>query len=1068
MLKFRDIYQRRCELFLDSEYMPEAAVHRLLYSHRDAAAVGLEVWSVPVDEPGDPLPPAFVDAIKQAYRPAQVGDTFGPSWSTHWFRVSVRIPGGADWRGRRVLLRWEAGCEAMVWSAGGVPLQGLSEQDRSEHVLTEAAEPGAETLLYIELACNAMFGNGPHLIGPPDAARTFRLATAEIAVRDEGVLRFLRDMHDVVDLARSLPRDSARAEEALHAANAAVNAFQAGGGVGAAQAPLDAFLQQPGAPGRFRISAIGHCHIDTAWLWRFRETRRKAARSWASQLRLLERFPAFHFACPQMLQLEWVRQDYPALFAQVRAAAAGGRFIPIGGAWVEMDGNMPSGESFVRQLLYGQRFMRAHFGTTSRVFWLPDSFGYHAQLPQIMALAGMPYFLTQKISWNNIDRFPHSSFHWEGLDGTRVLAHFPPADTYTSGAGVGDLRKTEAGCRDLGRTREAMLVFGHGDGGGGPTAAMLARLERLRDTDGLPRIRQEDPVAFFERLAQRPGLLAWRGELYLEFHRGALTSQAKSKFYNRRCEGLLREAELVATLLRVCRGPHAAGPAYPAAELEALWKQVLLNQFHDVLPGSSIEAVYHDTSRAYQDVELQASRIREQAMRALFGIGTPHSTAAADSTAASDSSAIVFLNTVPFARSDVVLVPFDPDPHSPQPGVLAVEGVPGLAMAHMDAVRCAAPPPVSVARLAGEFVLENAFCRVHVSDCGQITQMLDKRHARQVFSAPANALWLYDDQPNAWDAWDVEAFYRETGRCLDAAGTVEVGMQGPVLASLVRTVRISAASSLTQIISLSCLGAQVEFYCSIDWFEQHKLLRVLFPVNVAADQASYECPFGQVARPTHANTSWDAARFEACGHRYVDLSEPGYGVALLNDSKYGHSVHGSVMGMSLLRAPKSPDATADMSRHIVRWAVFPHKGTAEQACVVGEAYKFNSPLRWASAPRASYDPAWLGCPLLAFAGADADADPPLVIDTVKMAEDSAAVILRCYEPRGARGSARLQPHPLLQVSSLAVCDLLEADAPHLCALGGSEHAGWVVPYRPFQIITLRMDIAVRPSKPSLL
>lgn len=905
---------------------------------------------------------------------------------------------------------------------------------------------------------NGMFGV------PVGGDRRARLMTAEIVVIDEAVEELIGSMKMVIGMAKEV--EGSRGAQALTAATRAIEAVDFDSSplnVAAAQGILDTFLGQQGAPGRFKVHAIGHCHIDTAWLWPYRETKRKCVRSWASQLRLLERHPSYHFCLPQMQQLDWLRVGYPQLWSEVKARVAEGRLIPIGGSWVEMDGNMPGGEAICRHLLYGQRFIKEHFGFHSRVFWLPDTFGYLPQFPQLLKLAGMSYFLTQKLSWNAINKMPVSSFWWRGLDGSTLLAHFPPADTYTSDASVREIKKSEEGCKQKAVSNDALLVFGHGDGGGGPTEAMIRRLERLGDTDGLPIVTQCDPLDFFKQLEKSSSHLpTWQGELYLELHRGTLTSQAKIKYYNRRCESLMREAEAasaLAALLLQSTAPDAF--PYPAADLERLWKLVLLNQFHDVLPGSSIEAVYHDASKIYQQVEYEASRIRELAIRAIF-----HHARLSTAAEMNAQPSIVFFNTTPFTRSDIVVVPYDPDPDSPQPGVLAIQDIPPLSMATLpEATKCNSRGSVSVRALSDptpSFIMENDFCRVHVDGHGRILSYWDKVEGREAMESPGNQLWIYEDTPNAWDAWDVDAFYRDKATCLDTCSSVEIGMRGPLLVSIIRRVKISATSSMTQVISLNCVSPLLDFYSSVEWSEAHRFLRVLFPVAIASDYATFETAFGQLRRPTHANTSWDAAKFEICAHRFVDLSEPGYGVALLNDSKYGHSVRGNVIGLSLLRAPKYPDPTCDQSKHIIRYALLPHAGTPEDAGVHGEAYKYNNPLRWTSVPRGSYDPAWLDKPFMAFAWHGLKPTqrsmPPLVLDTIKQPEDSTAnpnvVIVRAYEPVGARGTAQLVLHPILKLTSMQACNILEEPQSELCTT--TPHG--VVSFNPFQVITLKLEL----------
>lgn len=718
-----------------------------------------------------------------------------------------------------------------------------------------------------------------------------------------------------------------------------------------------------------------------------------------------------------------------------------------------------------------------------------------------MSKAGIKYFVTQKLSWNNINPFPHTSFWWEGIDGTRVLAHFPPSNTYTAQATAGEVIRSETDHKDIERSREALLLYGHGDGGGGPTEAMISRLEKMNKSAGIfSEICFSTPLEFFRRLeGDAANLLRWRGELYFELHRGTYTSQAQAKFYNRRCETFLREAEMLSVISGVVS--NALLDDYPANELESLWKGVLLNQFHDVLPGSSIASVYKDATKIYQNVEYRAAKIRDDAMNWLFGnrIGSGRSSAGdgdgdgdvdgdvdgdGDGDGEDKDKGIVFFNTTPYPREEVLLVPYDGagrDGGEPQPGVLAIAGIQGLAMASLAQTRVPMTPTshadrrVVLARVeeggqSSRYVMENQFVRVHVDERGHITSFFDKELDREIIDSSGekrgNRLMLYEDLPRYWDAWDVELHHLEKGRCVSEEYPVQlkVEMEGPLLASLSRVVQISPNSTVTQLISLSCLSKRLDFTCRIEWHESHRLLKVDFPVTVRSETASFECPFGMVQRPTHMNTSWDVARFEVCGHRFADLSEADYGVALLNDCKYGYSVRDSLMQLSLLRSPKFPDDTCDMGEHVMRFALFPHQGTAATGDVVAEAVKFNTPLLWTSASPAKYDDRWLNQSVFSFHWQEGGAERnglPLAIDAIKLAEDqSGDIIVRAYEPRGCRGVAVLAVHPLLCLSTLRFCDLLERDVGELQM---DEEGRCIVPFTPFQIVSLRTRIQLGPD-----
>lgn len=689
----------------------------------------------------------------------------------------------------------------------------------------------------------------------------------------------------------------------------------------------------------------------------------------------------------------------------------------------------------------------------------------------------MKYFVTQKLSWNNINTFPHTSFWWEGLDGTKVLTHFPPTNTYTSMATSGDVIKSERDHKDVERSNCAMLLYGHGDGGGGPTYNMLLRLEAMEGAYGVPRLELASPIKFFRALEnEADSLLKWRGELYLELHRGTCTSQARIKYYNRRCETILKEAEMLSFAYGIVSGDLVK--LYPKSELELLWKDVLLNQFHDVLPGSSIAPVYDDAIRIYEQVEYSSVRIRDTAMNMLFGNRVGPTTIVNNLFKEEPLKGIVFFNTTPYEREEVLVVPWDGDASvSPQIGVIAVTGIKGFSM---DTFTKSCVPlndhtmvPVSISaskKGTGHFILENRFIRVHIDSCGHVTSLFDKEVGKDVIMGNSNRLMMYEDLPFYWDAWDVELYHLQKGRCVSETEEkvkLSIEMSGPLLASLLRVVQISPTSMVHQVISLSCLSKRLDFSCRIEWHESHQILKVEFPVMIRSEEASFECPFGMVKRPTHRDTSWDVARFEVCGHRFADLSEPGYGVALLNNCKYGYSVLDSVISLSLLRAPKMPDPECDQGTHVVKFALFPHCGDVVGGKVTEEAVKFNTELLWTSASSSLYDDRWLGKSVLQFycagKGVEFSNDMiPLSIETVKLAEDSSGdVIIRAYEPRGCRGVALLVAHKLLIVEKVKSCDFLENTTGN--DLEGSPSTGYLVPYRPFQVISLRTSIRQNPD-----
>jgi alpha-mannosidase len=652
------------------------------------------------------------------------------------------------------------------------------------------------------------------------------------------------------------------------------------------------------------VYGIGHCHIDTCWLWPWAETKRKVARSWANQCDLMDRYPEHRFTCSQAQQYQWLIRYYPTLYDRVKAYVKKGRFQPIGGSWVEHDTNMPSGESLVRQFLYGQRFFESHFGERCQTFWLPDTFGYSSQLPQLCRLAGMSRFFTQKLSWNNINKFPHTTFNWVALDGSQVLCHMCPSETYTADANFGDVRRSVTQHKSMDQDKTSLLVFGKGDGGGGPTFQMLDKLRRCRgisDNVGLlPRVQMGNSVDdFFGSLEKKAEngtkFVTWYGELYFELHRGTYTTQAKNKLNNRKTEIMMHDVEYLATLATLKDTSYK----YPKKEIDMMWESILLCQFHDCLPGSSIEMCYDDSDELYAEVYRTGKKVIQDAMAVLgyeeYGSGKGHSIA---------------LNTLPWHREEIIQLPGKSD-------FAIVRGNQGAAAVKVLTGSLKSSASVKEVNV-GVFVLSSESYDVHVED-GTITSLFDKKARREVVpkGEKANQLVIFDDKPLYWQAWDVEVYHLDSRKVL-SSGKTRIAENGPHRVSVVTETKIGEESWVKTTISLSATiegqASYIEMESEVEWRETMKFLKVEFPVSVYNTEASYETQYGIIRRPTHYNTSWDMAKFEVCCHKWADLSEHGYGVSILNDSKYGFATCGNLMRLSLLRAPKAPDAHADMGK----------------------------------------------------------------------------------------------------------------------------------------------------------
>ncbi|MGI8983369.1 MAG: alpha-mannosidase, partial [Acidimicrobiales bacterium] len=880
------------------------------------SAVGLDLAARHL--PGEPLP--YAEAVAGAFEPFDVGGRWGPRWGTTWFRLRGSVP--PAWAGREVALVWEMTepAEALVWR-DGVPLVGLSWL-RTDTVLWRRAEALEVVELYVEAAANPAVPpfdaqvDWPLLMPDCGGEPDHEVLRAQLAVRRPEIYGLACDLRTVLELADAADAAGDGTDFALLEALANLFAVLDPDNVAATaadgRAALARALDRPAAPDAHRISAVGHAHIDTAWLWPQREAARKCARSFANAVALMEEYPQFEFVCSAARHLAWVEERYPALFERIRERVETGQFRPAGGMWVEADCNVPSGESLVRQLVHGQRWFLSRFGHECREAWLPDGFGFPATLPQILAEAGIGWFVTQKLSWNEVNRFPHHTFWWEGLDGTRIRAHFPPADTYNGDMTLPELLRAPA---QAGAGTRSLYPFGHGDGGGGPTRDMVEAALRAADLAGAPRVALESHTDFFAAVEADPAPLpVWVGDLYLEKHRGTFTSQAAVKDGNRRGEVALAAAELWCTV-------RPDGVRWPADELDRAWKLLLANQFHDILPGSSIHWVYEQAAADHAQVRAAADSLATDAMAAIA--------AQVDTTGAVQP--LVWFNPSPYERR--------------RPGGT----VPPMGYAVLDRIELDTVG-VGPALEVGEQWISNGILRVEWDAAGALTSVRDLENDREVLAEGrrGNVFHLHHDRPREYDAWDVDRGYLDDFE--ELTGPVEIGLLA-ASSGQVRFQRRFGESSIVQLLVLPPGARRLNFVTTVHWHERHRFLKVAFPVDVHTDRATLEIQFGHVSRPTHQNTSWEQARFEVCAHRWADLSEAGYGVALLNDSKYGYDVRGDTLRLSLLRSPTAPDPECDQGRHHFTYALLPHAGDPFAGGVLEEASDLNTPLQLVSVGR---------------------------------------------------------------------------------------------------------------------
>ncbi|WP_433376269.1 alpha-mannosidase [Actinoplanes sp. CA-142083] len=906
--------------------------------------------------PGEPIPPA--EALEKNYEPYIVGTPWGPAWNTTWFRLRGQVP--PEWRGRRVEAVVDLGfdinmpgfqCEALVYRPDGTPVKSINPRNQWIPV-------GEEEMVefYLEAAANPVLLDyhpfQPTREGDIQTSSKQPLYTTrrmDLALFDEQAYELMLDLDVLLELQAALPATAPRRMRILQALDDALDALDLqdiAGTAAAARAELAGVLAALAEHSAHRVSAIGHAHIDSAWLWPVRETIRKVARTATNMTELMELDADFKYGMSSAQQYAWLKQHRPEVWDQVVKAVRDGRFLPLGGMWVESDTVMPTGEALVRQFTYGQRFFREEFGVESQGVWLPDSFGYSPALPQLMRRAGFQWFFTQKISWNQVNKFPHHTFLWEGIDGSRVFTHFPPMDTYNSQLSGAELARASSQFRESRVASRSLAPVGWGDGGGGTTREMAGRAARLRDLEGSATVRWEHPNDFFAQArAELEHPPVWVGELYLELHRATLTSQHRTKQGNRRSEHLLIEAELWSATAAI-----RAGHPYPYEKIDELWRAVLLHQFHDILPGTSIAWVHREAVAAYREIREAAEQLIAEAQRALIGEGDRQ----------------IALNPAPFTRD----------------GIPALSGKTTEMSGGSVEIR--------------NHVLSNGIVEVTISDEGLITSAKDLATGRDAIPAgqEGNLLQLHQDFPNRWDAWDVDRFYRN--RVTDLRELESMEFTEDERGAHVTIVRAFSKSRVTQTLTLAPGSRVLRIDQATDWHETEKFLKIKFPFDVRAEHVAAETQFGYQKRVTHTNTSWEAAKFEASMHRFVLVEEPGFGAALVTDSTYGYdqtrTPETTTIRLSLLRAPRFPDPETDQGRQTCSYGLVIGAGVAE---ATAEGIAMNLPLRQVAGDH-GFDP------LVSVEGEG------ILVSAVKLADDrSGDLVVRVYESLGRRATGTL-------------------------------------------------------------
>jgi alpha-mannosidase len=1015
---------------------------------------------LPADGPMNPLP-APDDA---RWQHLEIGQTWGLIHGTCWLRAELAPLSYVQDQTHVLQLLWDQGgddsllrrLEATVFLDGVAigafdwrhPLLALPAHSSAGHMLQQNRSHSLTLQVYTH---HPMPFGGLSLLTRYD--RTYRL---------------YETMQTLLDVYLALHEDEPARPRLLEALNEAYNLLDLREGwhserlrhsVDLAQTRLQSSIDDlPERGARPCVTISGHAHLDVAWLWPYWRTRQKIAHTISNVLALMERYPDYHYSQSQPQLLQWLKEDLPEVYARVKERAEEGRFELVGAMWVEADCNLTSGESLVRQIMHGTRFLREEFGITPRLIWLPDVFGYSAALPQIMRGCNIPCFMTTKISWNQFNRLPVDTFRWRGIDGSEVLTHFitapggdasSPSYTYNGPLRPSDVLGTWRMYQQQALNNQLLYLGGWGDGGGGPDEDQLERAQIMADLPAFPRVRMGRVDAYFDDLYQRlwedPRLPTWVGELYLEYHRGTYTSQARTKQANRRMELLYRDVELLNSWASLY------GMSSQQERLNEGWKLILLNQFHDVLPGSSIHEVYTDVARIYAEAQALGESLREEMLATLN---------AHLSTDEAGKPALLLTNTLPWARSEPLQLPGDHIELLPNAQAASDwDGQPltlldGLCIPPCGALLTAtagqpdAPAASLTIRADGHITLQNALYILELNEQGEISRLYDRVADREVLAPGqcANQLVAYEDRPLNYDAWDIDLYYEEKPYPLRDNVQIRPIEEGPVRAT-VEVTRLFLSSRVTQRISLWRDSPRIDFSTEIDWHDHQLLLKALFPVAINATHATYEIQFGSLERPTHRNTSWDWARFEVCAQRWADLSEGGYGVSLLNDSKYGHDIHDNVMRLTLLKSAISPDPEADQGLHRFTYSLLPHQGDWRTAQTVRRAYELNVPVLATPAFLPADQPEPVSS---SFLSTDCS---HVIVDTVKPAEDGRGVIVRLYEAHNQRGKGSLTfATPLLAAEE---CNLLEE------TLGTADYQANTLRFqvRPFEIKTFRVQLA---------
>lgn len=964
----------------------------------------------------------------------------------YWFRTSFTVPAGLD--GKPIWLNIKTQIEE--WDDGknpqfllfvdGAATQGIDMNHRKVY-LTEAAKAGQTYLLDLQSYTGTLHSE-------------FSLI-AEILEIDPKIERLYYDLAVPLKAFSRMEKDDRVYMEIEHILNNTINLLDL------RTTYSKEFYETLEEAGKYIEKAlyedmagyedviatcIGHTHIDVAWWWTVEQTREKVGRSFATVLKLMDEYPDYKFMSSQPQLYYFLKERYPKLYKRLKERVKEGRWEPEGGMWVEADCNLTSGESLVRQFLYGKRFFKVEFGVDNKILWLPDVFGYSGALPQIMKKCGIEYFMTTKLAWNQFNKIPFDTFEWKGIDGTKILTHL--ITTLGVGQSTDEFFTTYNGMlhpdaimggwkryqnKDI--NNDILISYGYGDGGGGPTREMLeisARMEK--GMKGIPKVRQEFARTYFDELKERvtgnKRLSVWEGELYFEYHRGTYTSMGRNKRSNRKSELMLMDLELLCVLAR-------KDLEYPVMELEEMWKTVLLNQFHDILPGSSIKQVYEVTKEEYSQLKEKAESMIQKRLESLTAKG----------------EGITIYNTLGFKRDDIVAFGeckatalkdewgfIYPVQQTKDGAIVYIKNLPSKGYKTFEMVNEKVEIPFS---FKGNY-LETPFYTIQFDESGLISSLFDKENEREIVQhdKKANLFCMYEDKPIYYDNWDIDIYYTEKSWEVTEVSRMEWTQVGAVRAVLEIERKVSQ-SLIKQEIIFYAKSRRIDFCTYVDWKEHQHLLKVHFPVDIHTDEATFDIQFGNVTRKVHTNTSWDQAKFESCGQKWMDLSEGHYGVSLLNDCKYGHSVKESNMALTLIKSGIEPNPTTDQEEHFFIYSLYPHAESWQHSDTVWEAAKLNQPAYAVNG----------GIPGSTYSFADID-KKNVILETIKQAEDGIGIILRMYECENAAMKAFVTLNFENKEYRVEECNLLEEKVRDIDAFEN----GFSFTINPYEIKTYRIII----------